>query len=1087
MNQSSPQVIANYLLHIDQLAYSNIPAQSEDTLKVPVSNLVLGIAQFGKRIDIATEASYEGSRPDIGVSVDGLLCGYIELKAPSKSISPASFKGHDREQWEKFKSIPNLIYTNGLHWIMYRYGEAQREVFLPAKGSKITRFMKVDHEVNLTTLFELFFSWQPIVPSTPMLLAETLAPLCRILRDDVFIALQNNNEALISLEKEWHDILFSNTDRKQFADAYAQTITYALLLAKMSGLQEVKITTAVETLRAEHNLLSRALEILTDPAATEVIGIGLQLLTRSISAVDPSKLPAGGEDVWLFFYEHFLAKYDKALRKNRGVYYTPAQVVKAQVKMVSDVLINQFNKRWAFASDDISVIDPAAGTGSYPLSILSDCIERFGHFGEAQIASKLAENIYAFEILVGPYAVAHLRLTQSLLGIPGTSLPKEGVHVYLTDTLESPRTNPTQATLHSEPLSKEHTRALEVKKNARITVCIGNPPYDRQTLDIKNSAEIRKGGWIRYGDSDAGIDVKPILEDFIRPTSEAGFGIHLKNLYNDYVYFWRWALWKVFESTSPNDEGIICFITASSYLNGPGYIGMRKHMRNTFSEMWIVDLEGDSYGSRVTENVFDIKTPVAIALGIKTKNSSSSCKVHYTRITGTREQKLDRLSKINSVSDFDWKECYSEDFAPFLPVGSGIYYQWPKLTKILPKQFSGVQFVRTWPINPSASVLDKRWRRLIECSANEKEALFRESRDRSISSSLRDPITRELLPSIAQETSFKPFRVFKYAYRSFDIQWALFDTRVCDYIRPELLRLHSPNQLYMASLLTGVLGYGPGATITTEVPDYHFFKGSGGGKHIVPLWLDASCTIPNVNSDLLRRLGHLWKSNVDAVDVFYYCFCVVSCPAYTQRFMDELSEPGIRVPISLNKKLFIEAVELGKRLINIQTKGGACSGSKNLSTSGHHARIGKNLPISVNDFPETFVYDSEIREIQMCISVGKEKRIVGTVVDVLPEIWDYEISGRRVVLSWLQSRARDGSGRKSSSLEDIRMNTWDLKYNSELLELIWMLEEIVEIEPQQESILTRIISEEAVQDTQFVEMQSPTKSTDIGKEETSLF
>ena len=123
----------------------------------------------------------------------------------------------------------------------------------------------------------------------------------------------------------------------------------------------------------------------------------------------------------------------------------------------------------------------------------------------------------------------------------------------------------------------------------------------------------RKGGWVRYGDD--GDSEPAILEDFLAPARAAGAGVHLKNLYNDYVYFWRWALWKVFDST--NDPGIVTFITASSYLQGPGFVGMRRKMREVFDELWIIDLEGDSLGARKTDNVFAIRTPVAIAIGAR--------------------------------------------------------------------------------------------------------------------------------------------------------------------------------------------------------------------------------------------------------------------------------------------------------------------------------------------------------------------------------------------------------------------------------------------------------------------------------------
>ena len=131
-----------------------------------------------------------------------------------------------------------------------------------------------------------------------------------------------------------------------------------------------------------------------------------------------------------------------------------------------------------------------------------------------------------------------------------------------------------------------------------MLVCFGNPPYDRQQLSLEDQERQRKGGWVRWGDEGG----KPLLEDFLAPVRQAGHGVHLKNLYNDYVYFWRWALWKVLEASDAG--GIVSFITASSYLRGPAFSGMRQFLRQSFDEIWILDLEGDSLGARKTEIEF---------------------------------------------------------------------------------------------------------------------------------------------------------------------------------------------------------------------------------------------------------------------------------------------------------------------------------------------------------------------------------------------------------------------------------------------------------------------------------------------------
>ena len=196
---------------------------------------------------------------------------------------------------------------------------------------------------------------------------------------------------------------------------------------------------------------------------------------------------------------------------------------------------------------------------------------------------------------------------------------------------------------------------------------------------------------------------------------EAGGGVHLKNLYNDYVYFWRWALWKVFDST--NEGGIVTFITASSYssyLRGPAFAGMRRKMREVFDELWIIDLEGDNLGARKTENVFAIQIPVAIAIGIRRgePNTGVPARVLRARIAGTAAEKLGTLDAAERLSGLDWRECATEWEAPLQIAGDTPYFGWPSLIDVFPWQASGVKVSRTWPISESNDVLVRRWRDL---------------------------------------------------------------------------------------------------------------------------------------------------------------------------------------------------------------------------------------------------------------------------------------------------------------------------------------------------------------------------------------
>ena len=708
-------------------------------------------------------------------------------------------------------------------------------------------------------------------------------------------ALAREASSLRALASEWTGLLFPEGDDAQFADAYAQTVTYALLLARFEGAESLRPAIAVDVLQREHGLLAEALQLLEAPAVREELRMPIELLERAIQAVDSAKLGQSA-DPWLYFYEQFLSAYDPKLRKDRGVYYTPVEVVRAQVTLAGELLRTRFGKPLAFADDDVVVLDPAVGTGTYPLAVLDHASkavqQRFGPGAVAGKLRNLAERLYAFEVLVGPYSVAHLRLSQSLRNAGVTDkAPK----VYLTDTLESPNHPPQfTASLLQAQLTEERKRAQDVKKDVRVFVCLGNPPYDREEQDPNEATGKRKGGWVRYGDEEQEgiVSANSILEDFLAPAREAGAGVHLKNLYNDYVYFWRWALWKVLDSTG--EAGVVTFITASSYLRGPGFAGMRQKMREAFDELWIIDLEGDNLGARKTENVFAIRTPVAIAIGVRNgpPQPDTPAKVWKTRLTGSEQQKLAVLNSVASLSDLDWRECSQEWGATFFPAETGTFSDWPMVTDVFPWQHSGTQLKRTWPIGETKDVLVKRWRSLLEMSAGKMNSAFRETGDRKVSGrypGLLDANVQQ--PSLANLHG-KPYlpTVTRYSYRSFDRQWVIADSRVGDRMRPELWRSHSQEQVYITSLLTAVFGSGPAAVGTAELPDLHYFCGRG-AKDVISLWRDAEATQPNLAAGLLDTLLVAHGTAVSAQSLFAYAYGILAQPAYLEMFWDELEMP----------------------------------------------------------------------------------------------------------------------------------------------------------------------------------------------------
>lgn len=1051
-NESGLDALKSYAAAIKSKFGVLASGREEDQLRRPVDTLLETIGRFQK-LDVVSkdESTLDDrlGRPDFAVTVNQLLCGYIELKSPGTGVDPDRFKGHNRKQWERFKHLPNLIYVDGNEWALFRNGARIRHVDfdadLTAVGADAINARSV---ADMQALLSDFFQWEPIVPKSAKQLAELLAPLCRMLHDDVLEALSKHSDAMVSVARDWRRYLFPEASDQVFADSYAQTVVFALLLARSDGSDTLLLDRAIKQLTGSNSLLSRALEVLTDPQLNDDIGASLGLLQRVIQAVPTGTMSRGRRDPWLHFYEDFLAEYDPKLRKDVGAYYTPVEVVQAQVRLVDELLREKFQKKLGFADGDVATLDPAVGTGTYLLGIVEHALERVRSVeGSGAIigrAESLAKQLYGFEIMVGPYSVSALRLTRMIHDY-GAKVPRQGVGICLSNTLESPHEKIPELPLLYKPIGDEHKRARSIKDIQPVLVCIGNPPYDRhEAANAKN--RMMTGAWVRWGEGKDGKDA--ILNDFIVPVKNAKKGGQLKNLYNLYVYFWRWALWKVFEHEHPGVKpgpGIVTYITASSYLDGDAFLGMREYMRRVCDEIWIIDLGGEGRGTRQEENVFNIQTPVAIAIAVRygAPIPDTPAQVHYCRLEGNRAVKLEKLESIEGFRNLQFEACPTGWQAPFRPQSCADFFDWPQITDLMPWQHSGSQIKRSWPIGPSQQVIEERWS-LFMNSPNRAMA-FKESRDRKISSVVTDIKTDEQLQALEDLPADSPMLpVSRYGFRSFDRQWLIADSRLADYLRPPLWLCHSDEQIYFASLLSSTLGRGPSLSISAEVPDLHYFRGSFGAKEIMPLYRDASALQPNLHPDLLTTLTQALRRPVSAEDIAAYVYAVLAHPEYTARFQEELANREVRVPITLDKKLFAAAIAVGRRLIYLHSYGERFEQGQ----TWRQGRARNTKALSTDSLPESFNYDEETQTLH----VGN-----GQFKPVAPAIWEFEVSGLKVVQSWLGYRMKNRKGKKTSPLDDITLATWPPEFTSELIRLLHLLEETLELYPRQAALLEQII------------------------------
>src|SRR5690625_83436 len=266
-----------------------------------------------------------------------------------------------------------------------------------------------------------------------------------------------------------------------------------------------------------------------------------------------------------------------------------------------------------------------------------------------------------------------------------------------------------------------------------------------------------------------------------------------------------------------------------------------------------------------------------------------------------------------------------------------------------------------------------------------------------------------------------------------------------DFLRPTLWQTHSDKQVYMTSFLTAVLGLGPAATVAAHPPDLDTFRGSFGGRHVVPLWRDAAAQTPNVATGLLDTLSEQLQVDVTPGDLFAYAYALLSTPSYVETYSEELTIPGPHLPLTADRELFVEAASIGCQLIGWHTYGERMGAKAPRGA----ARNTIPVPTTTDGYPNDFSYD----ETTCSLHVGE-----GVFAPVPPEVFAFEVSGLQVVSSWLNHRKREPSGRNVSSLDRIRPASWTAGMTVELLELIWTLEATVSHRTALDDLLQRVIS-----------------------------
>ena len=1116
--------------------------EPEAQLTNPVATLLKGFgALHSMEVQTVRETSLKTAggglvseglvRPDYAIMVDGVLTGYVELKAPGKNIDPDSFtkKSHEYKQWQRLRNLPNLLYTNGTEWRLYRYGkpvptgsEKNDNAVNVSAGSVIINKKRVlfpekitwSAPANLATLFLNFLRWVPAPITSADRLVETLAPLAALLREEMLLGLDAQEKTykadqakakkkgeedllipskLVGLRDDWRDTLAPGTSNEEFADSFAQTVVFSLVVALSEGhnLSIESLSTMANRLRSQHGLLGNALGLLTEHLDEKSsLYNALAVIVRVMGAASWEYISGGKADVYLHLYEHFLSIYNPEQRKKTGSYYTPVEVVDQMVRLVDDALRTYMGKEHGLASEGVSVIDPAMGTGTYPLSVMHKVAktESLAPAARTRALNRLAKNLYGFELQSGPFSVAELRLNQTLKEL-GADVPEDGLNLYVADTLYDPysRAKPVSGnTLRL--LSQLSNKATRVKREVPIQVCIGNPPYKDKAQGM--------GGWVesghRYKKKDEKEKNSPILDDFRAP-SMGGYERVLKNLY---IYFWRWAFWKVFEdsfrvieSESDNSQhaGVVCFITPSSYLNGPGFAGMREYIRRSSSRGWIINVTPEGYGPEKENAIFAIKTPVAISLFIREENTDEErmADIRYVALHGTFEEKMQALANL---------ELDGEEFMPvrsgwgnqFAPDSGKDWNSYLYMDDLYSVSSSGIDPSRKWVVAPSQRILEERWSELTEGNdlkiranrfketptagiAKGKTPLLGNDTFQGSKESLNDQIAREVIPTVPN--------IVPIGYRSFDRQYILADARLLDRPRPKLWPYRIQNQIFIVEQYARNPKNGPGLYFSSLIPDKNAFKGSHGGRCYPVFTTDGE---PNLRTSVAQLLCERFGNDAPG-NLVYYLAALTGHPEYVRTFSKPLETSHMRAPLTADPELWERAVQLGKQVVWLHTygeRGEPLPGMKYLHQLPEGADytlpnptvdMGKTMPEEKPSFspdPVDSLSEEENNPVMGTVSFGQAR-----CENMEKRVFDYTIGGNQVLGLWAKYRLKKPEEVSSSPLDEIVQREWPEAWSEEYERLLYTLTHLVHLEPAQEKLLDEVLAGEQIFREEFVDTE----------------
>ncbi len=982
------------------------------------------VAEFGnsigkKKIQVTTlPKKTEAGNPDFRIW-DGKqsIVGYIEAKKPGENLDV----WEDSKQLKRYRDVfPNLILTDFFEFRLYRKGQLidKVQVARPFIAKKLKTIPPIENEEKFNALLAKFFAFSlPKVYSAESL-AEELAKRTRFLRDEVIAKELEEEEKgkgpIYGFYQAFKKYLIADLKEAGFADIYSQTITYGLFAARTRANGSFNRKLAFDLIPPTIGILRDVFQFISLgklPLQMEVIidDIAEVLQAAEVSNILHEYYRKGkGEDPIVHFYETFLNIYDPATREKRGVYYTPEPVVKYIVRAIHDLLKTHFDLQDGLASKEVTLLDPAGGTLTFPAEAIKLAVQEFtSKYGDGGLnqffQNHILKHYYAFELMMAPYAIGHIKIAFLLEELGYKMKEDDRFNLFLTNTLDMEDLAQTEIP-GLESLSDESHKAGQIKKSEPILVIMGNPPYSGHSATKNDWTERLLKEDVDGAQSYYKVDGEPLGER------------NPKWLQDDYVKFLRFSQWKIHKA----GQGILGMITNHSYLDNPTFRGMRQSLMNTFNEIYIIDLHGNGLKKEITpkggkdENVFDIRQGVSIFIGIKEKGKKG-CKIFADDLFGLRKEKYSWLEK-TKFSKTTYEAAKPLEPYYFLKKDGTAnireFLNWPKLEDIFPVFNTGIVTKRDGLAIASEKhdLLNKintfRNRTLNDSEVAKIFSLPLKDKDKwDISKS------REKIGKVANLSEFiKPI-----SYRPFDIASIFYhDFIVARKVQSVMSHMFNDNVGLVSGKNWGSVGsknYDL-AFVSEDILDLNFYR--RGGTVLFPLYLYKSNEpkrksghsmmlfepeveygnkgrIPNISKAVVEKLENAYKKKFQSKEllpehILHYCYAILYCNVYREKYAEFLKIDFPRIPFTTDYKLFIQLAQLGQELTELHLL-------KHKSLNKPVAKYkGKG-----DDKIEKPKYDEE----KQFLFINDKNYFDG----VIPEAWGYTIGGYQVLDKYLKSHA----------------------------------------------------------------------------------